>query len=190
MLKRLALILTLSSCLIGCKTLPDASDVNQAKQTKAAKLNAQLSMSYTSRGDYNRAKQKILIAIQEDAKLPEAWYGMAYYQEKTGDVREAEKNYQKAIALDPVRGDSHNNYGTFLCQHGQYRAAVNQFALAVKDINYMNAAGAYENAGLCALKIPDRTLARNNFERAVLIDPTLTTSGALLAQLNRSKQGT
>ena len=131
-------------------------------------------------------KQKILLAIEEGPSLPEVWYGMAYYQEKTGDNSEAVKNYQKAIALDPKRGESHNNYGTYLCKHGQYRAAVNEFALAVKDINYMNTAGAYENAGLCALKIPDKTLARNNFERAILIDPNLTTAATLLAQLNRS----
>lgn len=182
-------ILIIAILLVGCKTLPDASDVNLAKQTKAAKINAQLSMSYSSRGDYLRAKQKILLAMEEGPSLPEVWYGMAYYQEKTGDRAEAEKNYQKAIALDPKRGESHNNYGTYLCKQGQYRAAVKEFALAVKDINYMNTAGAYENAGLCALKIPDKTLARNNFERAIMIDPNLTTAAILLAQLNRTKQG-
>ena len=157
MLKRLLVILTISAALIGCKSVPDTSDEMQAKRTKAAKTNAQLSMTYTDRDDLGRAKQKILIAIQENPALPEVWYGLAYYQEKTGDFTEAQINYRKAIALDPKRGEAHNNYGTYLCRHGQYRAAVDEFSLAVKDINYMNAAGAYENAGLCALKIPDKT---------------------------------
>jgi type IV pilus assembly protein PilF len=162
-------ITALISCLSACSSMSPAAKEQTAKIDRAAKANTQLGMAYIERHEMQRAKQKFLLALQEDPKLPEVWYSMGYYMEVTGV--NAKKDYLKAVDLAPKHGDVQNNYGTFLCRNGEYNEAIKHFMLAIEDNEYLDTASAYENAGLCALKIPDKKLALNYFNRALMVDP-------------------
>ena len=59
----------------------------------------------------------------------------------------------------------------FLCGKGQYRQAEGFFLKAVEDDHYVHTSGAYENAGLCVLSIPDTDKARLYFKKALEQDP-------------------
>ncbi len=171
-------------CLLsGCSTTQSPEAQEKAHATKIAGIYTQLGMGYLEHGDIQRAKQKLLYALQKDPTLPEAWYSMAYFNEKTGDKARAEEDYLKAVALAPNRGDVQNNYGTFLCRHGDYQKSITHFLLAIKDPQYLDAAGAYENAGLCALKIPDKKLAGRYFNLSLEQDPTRMTAMNELSKL-------
>lgn len=179
------IITTLSICylLSACSSM-SAADIKDEKQEIAtAKINTQLGIAYLERHDVSRAKQKLLLALKQAPNIPETWYTMAYFLETTGNKTEAQKYYLKAIDISPNRGDTHNNYGTFLCRTGNYRASIQQFLAAVQDPDYLNSGAAYENAGFCALKIPDKKLARLYFEKAIEQDPTRTSSASELAEL-------
>jgi type IV pilus assembly protein PilF len=164
--------LLLMSLLVACSTVGTSSKNNSVdeKKKKIAEINIELGMAYLEAKDVQRAKQKLLAALESDPSLPEVQYSMAYFFEATGDKEQANTYYLQAIALAPNRGDAQNNYGTYLCRMGDYRNSVLHFKAAVADPKYLDTAGAYENAGLCALKIPDQRQALDYFNHAVLQD--------------------
>jgi type IV pilus assembly protein PilF len=188
MLKNTAVILTLTF-LTACSTTKSTVDNGDQKRIATAKINTQLGMAYLERHEVQRAKQKFLTAMNQAPNIPETWYSMAYFLEVTGDDKVAQKYYQKAITIAPNRGDAHNNYGTFLCRMGNYKGAIQQFMIAIEDPTYLDTASAYENAGLCATKIPDRKQAIAYFKQAIEQDPTRSTSVNELARLGLIRQG-
>lgn len=181
-------LMALCGLIVACQTTQSTSTISDDKKMSAAKINDQLGMAYLQRNDLQRAKQKFLLALDEAPSLPEAWYSMAYYLESTGNQDQAKEHYLKAVALAPQRGDVLNNYGTFLCRNGDYKGAVEMFLKATKDTKYLDQAGAYENAGLCAAKIPNASTAKQYFSKALAEDPKRPTSLIELAEIS-FKQG-
>lgn len=185
-LKFFTLVIMLSM-LAGCKTArvkPDENTVvhrvsaeEEAKRkVETAKINAQLGMAYFEKKNIQRAKQKLLLAIKQGPSIPEPWYSMAYFLEATGNRVAAREYYLKAIKVAPERGDAHNNYGTYLCRSGHYRESVKHFLVAAKSRDYLDPAAAYENAGLCAMNIPDYKRAAGYLQQALKEDPARTSS--------------
>ena len=161
------------------------SEKNDNQQKIAtAKINIQLGMDYLQQNNVFRAKQKLILALDEAPAIPETWYAMAYYFETTGNNEEAQRCYLKSIAIAPDRGDVQNNYGTYLCRTGHYKESIKHFLFAAQNPQYLDTASAYENAGFCALKIPDRNLATDYFNKAVAEDPK-----RLMAQQELKKLG-
>lgn len=175
------LIVILSSCTLHATD--ENKDGEQERKIRTAKINVQLGLAYLGQKNMQRAKQKLIMALDEGPNIPESWYSMAYFLETTGDIPAAKLHYEKAIALAPERGDVHNNFGTFLCRQGAYKAAIQQFMVATKDPSYLDAADAYENAGLCALKIPAQKEALHYFEMALKQDASRQVSLKLIAQI-------
>lgn len=140
---------------------------------KAARLNIELGLGYLAQGQHPRAKSKFARARHLAPHLPEVHYAYGYFQERTGDIVQAEASYLKAISLHPKGGNEHNSYGAFLCRQHQHRRAEKEFLKAVADSAYMGTALAYENAGTCVLQIPDFEKAREYFEKALKHDPNL-----------------
>ena len=77
---------------------------------------------------------------------------MAYYFGKIGQQKMADKAYRQTIHLAPHLGAAHNNYAVFLCRHGYYRQALQQFSLAVHEPSYLKKELAKRNAGLCEFR--------------------------------------
>jgi type IV pilus assembly protein PilF len=182
-IKKITLFILIAA-LSACSTTHSQPDKAAIKATRIAKINTQLGMAYLQRHEIQRAKQKLLLALDQDPKLPEAWYAMGYFMEATGDTENAKSYYLKAVKIAPEQGDVQNNYGTFLCRHGEYETAIKHFMLAVADTNYLDTASAYENAGLCALKIPDKKIALKYFNRAIIEDPNHASAILEAALLN------
>lgn len=183
----LLFVLPLSACQRDLQMQND-EHVKQAHQKEAAAYNTELGLAYLKQGDSPRAKRKMLTAIQLAPQSPEVNAAMGYFLEKTGDLKEAEVFYKKALHLAPSSGETLNNYGTFLCRQGQYKEAEAYFLKAVKDPLYIQSAGAYENAGLCAAAIPDNPQAIVYFTRALEQDNERKQSLAELATLELKLQ--
>lgn len=182
-MRRIFLFFILIFELMGCVT--DATPQN----TMAANYNTELAIGYLQQGDFARAKAKLLLAEQQSPKNPAVQDAMAYFLERTGEPQRAAQYYQKALQLAPKSGKTQNNYGAFLCRQGQYHAAIEHFRLAVQDPNYLNPSQVYENAGLCALKIPDRKMASSFFRQALQQNPQSATALFELAKLSYNQKG-
>ncbi|WP_058469491.1 type IV pilus biogenesis/stability protein PilW [Fluoribacter gormanii] len=140
--------------------------------SKAASYNVQLGLGYLKQGDRPRAKKKILTALEQEPSSPDVNSAMAYYFDQTKELDQAEKYYLKAISLAGNGGAQLNNYGAFLCRQGDYKRAESYFLKAVNDLKYVHTAGAYENAGLCALSVPNEDKAKLYFAKALNQDPS------------------
>lgn len=164
----------------------------QINLTKAADYNLQMGLGYLKQGDRPRAKKKLLTALTQAPNSADANAAMAYFFEQTADMDNAKKHYLKAISLSNTAksavGAQYNNYGTFLCRQGDYKKAEIYFLKAVKDVQYVNTAGAYENAGLCSLAMPDENKAKFYFTQALEQDPSRNESLFELVKL-LSKEG-
>ncbi len=154
----------------------------------SAKYNVELGLGYLQRGEMARAKHKLLLAEQEAPHDPLVLDALGYFYERTGEPKRAETYFQDAIKLAPKRGAIQNNYGTFLCRQGHYQASLNHFAKAAADPHYLHPDLAYTNAGQCALKIPNRELAKYYFKRALAHNPKQATALLELKKLGYNPQ--
>ncbi|EKD92180.1 MAG: hypothetical protein ACD_29C00132G0001, partial [uncultured bacterium] len=91
--------------------------------------------------------------------------------------------YQKAIDVEPHSGAAINNYGTFLCRTGRYQEAIQSFLKAAIEPNYLQSASAYENAGICALKMSNILLAKKYFHEALNNNPSMPFSLLSLSRI-------
>lgn len=148
--------------------------------SKASTYNVQLGLGYLNQGDRPRAKKKLLTALGQTPHSADANAAIAYYFEKTADLDNAKKYYAKAVSLasaeDGSLGAQYNNYGAFLCRQADYKKAEEYFLKAIKQVQYIKTAGAYENAGLCSLAIPDEKKAKMYFTKALEQDPSKSQS--------------
>ncbi len=170
---------------------PPTQEVFTVKQQEernnlAAGYNVSLGLGYLQDGDMNLAKQKLLNALKLSPNNAMALDAMAYYLEKTDNMKQAEVYYKKAIskASKVDYGRAVNNYGTFLCRQSRYQESLPYFMKAVDDPSYTDIAGAYENAGLCALEIPSPEQAEIYFKKAVANDPRRVDSLFELAKIS------
>lgn len=158
------------------------------RQQDAAMYNTQLGLAYLNQGDRVLAKRKLLMALKQAPNSPNVNGSMAYFMEKTGDWDKAGYFYRNALLLAPGRGAQLNNYGAFLCRRGHYKLAEHYFLLAVNDSQYEHTAAAYENAGLCAMAMPNLHKAETYFKKALMQDPSRRQSLSELVRIEL-KQG-
>lgn len=180
------IIKTFVICSLLCSLLACVSN-SSTINSNAANYNVELGLGYFKQGDVARAKYKLLLALQQAPNDPIAQDAMAYFLDQTGATAQAEKYYLNAVALAPAAGIPQNNYGTFLCRHGRYNEAITHFIKAVGDPQYLNPARAYENAGLCAIKIPNPELATTYFQQAITNDPKRAMALLELAKLSYNR---
>ena len=171
-------IITLTACSIFSKSK------TQLSGSQASDVNVKLGLAYLQNGDVQRAHQKLLLAEQQAPGSLQAQGAMGYFLETTGNLSSADAYYRRAIALNPKSGAAQNNYGTFLCRRGRYSEADQHFLLALQDPTYLNTAQVYENAGLCAMQIPDARKAMGYFTQAITQDPKRALSWLELGRIS------
>lgn len=162
--------LSLPACQLSRADNDDVVNLSNKNRSEAAGYNVQLGLEYLKQGNISRSKRKLLLAMQQSPNSPEVNAAMGYFMEKTNDKINAKIYYLKALSAAPGRGAQLNNYGAFLCRQGQYAQAETYFLKAVKDVQYEHTAGAYENAGLCALATSDDAKAADFFMKALQQD--------------------
>lgn len=183
-MKRL-FILFLSIFLFSC-----ASDQTEPYNPTAAEYNIQLGIGYFREGQVDRAREKFLRALQQAPNLPEVQLAMGYFLLELQQADQAKSYYEKALKLAPNSPSVQNNFGVYLCRVGKYQKAIGYFLEAAKNAQYLTPDAAYENAGLCALKIPDKKQACRYFAEALRYNPLRYNKSLLeICQLKRYYMG-
>ena len=178
------LVMVISS--LGCSTT-ETSLMKSNPQT-AAHLNAELGLAYMEQGNYQEALKKLLHALELNPDSASANNYIAELYRKLGKNSEAEQHYHKALSLTPSDPMLLNNYGVFLCSQHHLEEALKRFKEAVKQPFYKTPEVAYNNAGLCALQIPDEAKAEEYFRTALRLNPSMPDALYEMADLSFKEQ--
>lgn len=174
----------ISLWLVACTSAGGSRPTKHiAPDPKAAEINVQLGLSYMQRGNYEIALDKLKKSLKQNPNLPSAHNAIALLYQRLGENDNAEKHFKESVQRDPKYSEAQNNYGVFLCQQKQYEAAEQRFLEATKNSLYESKDQAFENAGMCANRIPDQTLAEQYFLKALQLNPFLSKSLLQMAKL-------
>lgn len=176
----LASVLLLALLVTGCTTTPSAE---QRSLKKAAQINARLGANYLRQGSLQLANEKLRKALNQDDDNVDAHATFALLQMELGKPREARRHFETALDLSPDDPQLQNNYGTFLCNQGDYDAGIEHFLRAADNRLYSTPEYAYANAGICAHDAGRTNEARDHLRQALEIEPRLPSALRELARL-------
>lgn len=177
MLAVLATVLLVAGCASGPRKF-------EPQRESSADINARLGLSYMQQGNYDVALEKLKKALEQDPNSVAAHHYSAELYKALNNHELAEQHYRKALRLDSSDPAIQNNFGVFLCDRKRYEEAERHFLQAAKIPSYRRPDEAYENAGLCALRIPDARRAEGHFRQALEINPLLPNALYQMALLN------
>lgn len=170
-------VLMLSACANN-GDLPAGVDLKEA-----ARINAQLGVDYMRNNQMDLALIKLKRAVDQDPEFALAHSSLAFCYAKSGEPEKAEKEYRRALALEPHNGSIRNNFGVFLCGQGNQGEARRMLLDAARDAAYSTPEAALTNAGVCSLQNKDLETAENDFREALKINPDFPDALAQMAEL-------
>lgn len=132
-------------------------------------------------GDLDSAEQLARQAMKRDAASSVPHTLMAMVAEARGELAQAGRSYEKAVALAPDRGSTLNNYGAWLCRNGRATESLDHFQRALADPAYATPVAALANLGACAHEVGDAR-ADAALERAVALEPVNPLALEVLAE--------
>lgn len=164
------LLLGPAACLVlltGCISTTTGVAPPEADDSDAAELNYQLGARYYRNGNYELARDRLLLSIELDPRNPVAYTALALTYEKLDVNRLATETYEKAVKVAPRDFDVQNAYAVYLCRRGDYAKARKYFDRAIKVPENDNAEIMMTNAGVCMAQKPDYALAESYFREAL-----------------------
>jgi type IV pilus assembly protein PilF len=167
-------VLATSLLLTGCVTTtttnttptPDGID-----KGNAADLNYQLGARYYRNGNYELARDRLLLSIDLDPKNAVAHYTLALTYEQLENLRLATNSYEQAVRIAPRDFNVQNAYAVFLCNHENFDEAREHFDRAIKVTENDYSETTMTNAGVCMMQKPDHELAESYFRQALARKP-------------------
>jgi len=128
---------------------------------------------------YPQARRAALKALELDDQLAEAHVSLGLVSSGTWDWTTAEKEYKRAIALNPNQSGARNNYGNILSMMGRHEEALAETKRA-QELDPANVVAA-SNIGeyLCDLRQYERGIAA--VKDALALAPNFMPSYAALA---------
>ncbi len=161
-----------AAALAACTTsgTPQPGE-GKASPELAARYNTELATDYMNEGRMDLARSKLADALKQAPHSATVHDTLALYYQRLGQYDQVEHQYRLSLKYHPDDPNTLNNYGVFLCFRGKPRESLAYFAKAAANLNYSTPDSALANAGNCALKIPDRKLAVQYFQRALATNP-------------------
>jgi len=167
----------------GCASTQQSESQSDSEMAKASQINAELGLKYLRNGDLQVAKEKLDKAIAQDPDNPDAHAAFALLSMQLDNPEEAREHFDTALDARPDDPKLLNNYGTFLCEAGDYDAGIERFIRAAENPLYDTPAYAYANAGRCAQDAGRPQEAREYLRQALEADSRMASALLDLAQL-------
>lgn len=177
------LALTLSACI----TDGPESAGSKPDYAEASRLNSELGADYLRKGQLELAKEKLERAVEQDSDNAQAHASLALVHAQRGDTREAKRHFRKALSLKNDDPSLKNNYGTFLCDQGEVKEAVELFLQAARDRSYPTPEAALTNAGICLRRTTDTSQVEGYFREALQINAEFPDALSQMAQLSHDR---
>jgi len=185
-MKKLVLIVFLTA-LGGCASQENLSRGQESNTRESARIHTELGAGYFAQRNIPVALEEFTEATQIDPTYPMAYTGLGLVYASLNEDAKAEANFKKALQLDSLSSEAHNNYGTFLCSRDRIDESITQFLEAVKNPLYATPEVAYLNAGVCSLKKKDVANAEVYLRKALQIQPLLHAAAYQLASIQYGK---
>jgi len=182
--KVLLTIALFSMFLSGCTAQPERPLQSEPAIAKSVNSYAQLGFAYLERGNNERAKRAFVKALNLDDEAAEALHGMALIYQQEGEKVLAERYFTQALDEGQFSA-ARNNFAAFLYQEGRYKESCEQVKVTVRDTLYVNRQVAFENLGLCQLKLNKQIEAEQSFKRALQLDRSSSRAMIELAELKQ-----
>jgi type IV pilus assembly protein PilF len=174
-MKKGYLVLCVALIAAGCVTQPSESELRPTVNTtgsdsgerERARIHTELASGYFELGNYGVALEEVRIALQADSNFGPAYNvaGLVYAALK--EDRRAEQNFERALSINPLDSDAHNNYGRFLCQTKREDEGIKHFMAAVRNPLYKSPERSFINAGICSRQRGDNSAAVDYFQQAI-----------------------
>jgi type IV pilus assembly protein PilF len=159
----LAALLLVSGC-VSTTTGPPKSDPDDKS---AADLNYELGARYYRNGEYDLARDRLLLALELNPSNALAWSTLGLSYEALGNLRLAEDAYGKAVRAAPKDFQIQDNYAVFLCRRGKHDEAKKYFDRAINAPTNDYAERTMTNAGVCMMQKPDYPSAEKYLRSAL-----------------------
>jgi type IV pilus assembly protein PilF len=160
-----------------------ATSSDQSDSQRRSRIRLQLAVGYYEQGQYQVALDEVKQALLVDPEFADAYSMRALIYMSLGETRLAEENFSHALRLAPNNPDIANNYGWFLCQNRREKQSISYFEAALTNPTYQSPAKALNNAGVCALRMGDSTVAEEYFVRAFRENPASPATNFNLAKI-------
>lgn len=151
-------------------------DLQKVSESSPEMLNVKMGVGYYRRGDYDTAIEKLKTALRHNPKMAEAHSALAVVYSAMNARSDARRHYELSVKYAPNNPSVLNNYGTFLCQNGEYEKAVQYYRKSISNPFYKTPEMAMENAGVCEMKAEQLEQAEQDFRNALRINPNLPVS--------------
>ena len=158
------------ACLLicaGCVSSTTGPPKSEPNDEDASDLNYQLGARYYRNGDFDLARDRLVLSLEQDPGNAIAWSTLGLTYEALGNTRLAEEAYGKAVRVAPRDYQIQDNYATFLCRAGRPKDARKYFDKAIKAPTNDYSERTYTNAGVCMMQIPDYDQAETYFRGAL-----------------------
>lgn len=156
----------------GCVTTTSGSARSNPDDGDAAGLNHQLGIEYFEVGNYELARDRLLLSTELDPGRGDVWSLLALTYEQLGNMRLAEASHERALRTGSRNFNVQNTYAIFLCRQGRFEDAENQFERSIGAETNDNPELMMTNAGVCFMQQPDLAKAEEWFRRALERQPT------------------
>lgn len=167
LLARYLVVATSFLWLVACVSTTTGPPVSNPSDSDAAGINYQLAIEYYQNGNYELARDRLILSTELDPKRPIVWSTLATTYEQLGNLRLAEEGHSQALKTGPRNFDVQNAYAVFLCRQERYDAAEKQFERSIKAVTNDNPELMMTNAGVCFAQKPDYSKAESFFRRAL-----------------------
>jgi type IV pilus assembly protein PilF len=164
-INRLVLFLLVSN-IAACGSTGDTRNDNPDE------IHLQLGVRYLSMNKLELARENLLQALDENSSNAQAHNALAFLYEKLNQPDQAKDQYETALDLKPNDLSVKNNFGRFLCEHGEFEEGIallsETSSSPLNDRQWM----ALTNAGRCQLSKGQKQLAENYFKQALQLNST------------------
>ena len=141
-------------------------------------------------GDTNGAKAAFEVAVQKNPKQADAHHYLGLVNDQIGNKAEAEKNYRKALELQPDLEESAVNLAAILVENGKYDEAASLMKTSIAK--NPKSAALQVNLGMALSGKNDVDGASKAFEEAIKLEPNngihLVTYAGHLARNNKKDE--
>jgi len=158
-------------------------NLEESEARRRARIRTELAITYFQDGRYSIALDELKQALTLDPNYAEAIGILALVYMELGEKPLAEQNFRRALQLKPNDSDINVNYGWYLCSTGREKESISYFLNAVKNPLYERPSIAWQNAGICALRLNDLPAAESYLRRSYEIDPDGVVASVGLARV-------